>query len=291
MSTTLTRPAPAPHAGAILLFILAAVAAVCWLGVSFSFPGLQATGIPSTAARLLIDVAVLAGLWLGLARTQFDHGARLVTWSAIAIPLAIWQVAVWWIAIGGGFRVRLGAVPALPIAIVLPLLVGLPLLLRSRRIATILDAMPPYWLIGLQVYRIFGGIFLVAWAHGDLAGVFALPAGTGDTLTGLLALPTVYLLYLAPRENRQRAIAWNILGILDLVIAITIGFLSAPGPLQLIVQNPPNILIGTYPTVMIPAFAVPTSLMLHALSLRQLARLRRNHTSSQQGLRGNVVEI
>jgi hypothetical protein len=127
-----------------------------------------------------------------------------------------------------------------------------------------------------------GGIFLVAWAHGDLAGVFALPAGVGDTLTGLLALPTAYLLYLAPRENRQAAIAWNILGILDLIIAITIGTLSAPGPLQLIVQNPPNTLIGTYPTVMIPAFAVPTSLMLHALSLRQLARLRRNHTLSQQ---------
>jgi hypothetical protein len=282
MSTTLTRPAPAPRAGAILFFILAAVATVCWLGVNITFPGLEATGIPSTATRLLIDVAILAGLWVGLARTQLEYGARLVTWFTIAFPLLIWQVVVWWIAIGGGFRVRVGAVPALPIAIMLPLLAGLPLLLRSRRIATILDAMPPYWLIGLQVYRILGGIFLVAWAHGDLAGVFALPAGVGDTLTGLLALPTAYLLYLAPRENRQAAIAWNILGILDLIIAITIGTLSAPGPLQLIVQNPPNTLIGTYPTVMIPAFAVPTSLMLHALSLRQLARLRRNHTLSQQ---------
>jgi hypothetical protein len=48
------------------------------------------------------------------------------------------------------------------------------------------------------------------------------------------------------------------------------------------VQNPPNTLIGTYPTVMIPAFAVPISLMLHALSLRQLARLGSNHTLSQQ---------
>jgi hypothetical protein len=142
--------------------------------------------------------------------------------------------------------------------------------------------MPPYWLIGLQVYRILGGIFLVAWAHGDLAGVFALPAGTGDTLTGPLALPTACLIYLAPRENSQAAIAWNILGILDLIIAITIGFLIAPGPLQLIVQNPPGTLIGTYPTVMIPAFAVPTSLMLHALSLRQLVRLRRKHALPQQ---------
>jgi hypothetical protein len=276
MSTTLTRPAPAPRNGAILLFILAVIAAACWLGVNFTFPELRTTGIPSTVTRLLIDAAILAGLWLGLARTQLNQAARLATWLAIVIPLVIWQIVVWWIAIEGGFRARLGVVPALPIAIILPLLIVLPLLLRSRRIATILDATPPHWLIGLQVYRIFGGIFLVAWARGDLAWIFALPAGTGDVLVGLLALPTAYLLYLAPRENRQRAVAWNILGILDLVTAITIGFLSSPGPLQLIVQNPPSTLLGTYPTVLIPAFAVPLSLMLHALSLRQLARLQRN---------------
>jgi hypothetical protein len=282
MSTTLTRPAPAPRTGAILLFILAVIAAACWLGINFTFPELRTTGIPSTATRLLIDAAVLAGLWMGIARTQLNQSARIATWLAIATPLVIWQVAVWWIAIEGGFRARLGPVPALAIAILLPLLVGIPLLLRSRRVATILDATPPHWLIGLQVYRIFGGIFLVAWASGNLAGIFALPAGTGDVLVGLLALPTAYLLYLAPRENRQRAIAWNILGILDLVTAITIGFLSSPGPLQLIVQNPPSTLLGTYPTVMIPAFAVPLSLMLHALSLRQLARLQRNHALSRQ---------
>ena len=283
MSTTLTRSAPAPRAGAILLFVLAAVATVCWLGVNFTFPALQATGVLSTATRLVIDAAILAGLWLGLARTKLEHSARIVTWFAIAFALLIWQAAVWWIAIGGGFRVHPGdTVPALPIAIMLPLLVGLPVLLRSRRIAAILDATPPHWLVGLQVYRILGAIFLLAWTHGDLAGVFALPAGTGDTLTGLLALPTAYLLYHGPHEYRRGAIAWNILGILDLTIAITIGFLTAPGPLQLIVPNPPNTLIGTYPTVMIPAFAVPISLMLHALSLRQLTRLRRNHTLSQQ---------
>ena len=73
MSTTLTRPAPAPRAGAILLFILAAVATVCWLGVNFTLPGLQAAGTPSTVTRLLIDVAILAGLWLGTAEAAVSE--------------------------------------------------------------------------------------------------------------------------------------------------------------------------------------------------------------------------
>jgi hypothetical protein len=46
----------------------------------------------------------------------------------------------------------------------------------------------------------------------------------------------------------------------------------APGPLQLIVPSIPNTAGGLYPNVMIPAFAVPSSILLHALSLRQLRR-------------------
>ncbi len=274
MSTTLTRPLPGSRSGAIMLFILAAVATICWLAINAGLPDLRAAGIPATVTRLVITAAILAGLWFGLAHTDLDRGKRVMTWLVIAVPFLAWQAVVWSIAVAGGFRLQPGAIPTLPIAIILPLLIGLPLLLRSRRVAAILDAMAPHWLIGMQVYRILGSIFLLAYATGNLAGLFALPAGTGDTLVGLLALPTAYLLYLAPRQNLNRAVAWNMLGILDLVIAISIGFLTAPGPFQLIALSTPNTLIGTYPTVMTPAFMVPTSLMLHALSLRQLARRR-----------------
>jgi hypothetical protein len=43
----------------------------------------------------------------------------------------------------------------------------------------VLDAMPASWLIGPQVYRVFGGIFLVGWASGVVPGLFVLPAGIG----------------------------------------------------------------------------------------------------------------
>jgi len=280
MSTSLTTPMPASRSAAIMLFGVAFVATICWLAINAGFPELRAAGIFATVTRLTITATILAGLWFGLARTQLDRGKRIATWLVLAVPFLAWQAVVWSAAVAGGFRLQPGAIPMLPIAIILPLVIGLPLLMRSRRVAAILDAMPPYWLVGLQVYRILGSIFLLAYATGNLAGLFALPAGTGDTLVGLLALPTAYLLYLAPRDNRNRAVAWNILGILDLVIAISIGFLIAPGPFQLIAPGTPNTLLGTYPTVMTPAFMVPTSLMLHALSLRQLAR-RRNQAMLQ----------
>jgi hypothetical protein len=49
----------------------------------------------------------------------------------------------------------------------------------------------------------------------------------------------------------------------------------SPGPFQLIVPNIPSIGIDGYPNVLTPAFVVPGSILLHALSLRQLRRRSR----------------
>jgi hypothetical protein len=55
---------------------------------------------------------------------------------------------------------------------------------------------------------------------------------------------------------------------------------GSPGSLQVLSIDHPNLLIGTYPTVMIPAFTVPSSIMLHVLSLWQLRRLARKPQTS-----------
>jgi hypothetical protein len=273
---TAVVPAETPVGRSVIgLFSLAVAFTAFWLGLNAMFPELRATGIPSVVIRLMIHTTILAGLWLGLSRTGLESGTRIRVWLAIAVPFTAWLAAIWWLALDGAFRPRPG-VPALPIAIFLPVLIGLPLLMRSARVGAFLDASPASWLVGLQVYRVFGGIFLVAWSRGDMPGTFALPAGSGDVLVGLLALPVAYLLSVGAATGRGAAIAWNVLGLVDFVIAIGIGILSAPGPLQLIVPDPPNAQLGTFPTVMIPAFAVPSSILLHALSLRQLRRLRRN---------------
>jgi hypothetical protein len=162
-----------------------------------------------------------------------------------------------------------------PLAIFLPVIVGVPILLRSKRIGEVLDAMPASWLVGLQVYRVLGGIFLVGWAHGVIPSLFALPAGIGDVTTGLLALPVAYSLAARNGGAVRGAIAWNIFGLLDFTIAVGIGLVTTPGPFQLIQPSIPNTGLGLYPNVLIPAFAVPSSILLHTLSLRQLRRVRR----------------
>ena len=258
-----------PTGMAMALLAAGALLTAFWVGLNLLLPDLQATGIPSSLIRLILHGLMLTGLWLALARSDFAPAARVRTWLAIALPFTAWLAIVWWQAAVGGFRPGPG-LPAIPLAIVLPLIIAIPVLLKSRTIGRLLDAMPPWWLIALQVYRVIGGIFLVAWYRGNLSGVFAIPAGTGDILVGLLALPVAYLLYARTPGSRRAAIAWNGLGLIDFTVAVGIGMLSSPGPLQLIVPDPPNVQLGTFPTVMIPAFAVPSSILLHVLSLRQL---------------------
>jgi hypothetical protein len=246
-----------------------------WIGLNYWVPGLQSSGVPSTATRLAIHIAIVLGLWLALERTELTSRRRLGIWLAVVVPYTLWLAVIWSAAISGAFRPGNSTVPLVPLAIFLPVVVGVPILLRSKRIGEVLDAMPASWLIGLQVYRVFGGIFLVGWTRGVVPGIFALPAGIGDVTTGLLALPVAY--YLASRNGAavRSAIAWNIFGLLDFTIAVGIGLAIAPGPLQLIVPSIPNTGAGLYPTVLIPAFAVPSSILLHVLSLRQLRHARR----------------
>ena len=258
----------------LLLLLLGVGLAVVWVGANVLFPGLAPSGIPSAVTRLTIHGVILFGLWRGLARAGVPPERRTAVWLVIALPFSLWLAVVWALAINGVFQPVPGiaGLPRLPVAIFLPLLVTLPLLLRSRTIGSALDAMPAAWLIALQVYRVFGGIFLVNWIHGAASGFFAWPAAVGDMITGILALPVARAVASGTTRGRRAGLLWNILGLTDFAVAITMGVLSTPGPLQHFGLDIPLSEVGTYPTVMIPAFAVPSSILLHALSIRQLRR-------------------
>jgi hypothetical protein len=271
------------HGPAALRFLAVLAFTVVWLGLVYSVPDVGAVTNRVGVFRIAIHLVILAGLWFALERTMFEPDVRLRVWLLIAIPLTLWLAGIWTLAVQGAFipAPEISRVPALPIAILLPPLIALFLLLRSKRVAVLLDATPAAWLVGLQVYRVLGGIFLVNWARGLMPREFALPAGSGDVLVGLLALPAALYVASGTRTGRRIGIAWNVLGLLDFTVAIGMGMMTAPGPLQVIVPERANSLVGTYPTVMIPAFSVPSGIVLHVLSIWQLVRLgRRAHATT-----------
>ncbi|HXY36329.1 MAG TPA: hypothetical protein VEI07_18980 [Planctomycetaceae bacterium] len=283
---------------ASLRFLLATMLTIVWIAVSAQFPDFSPGGIPiGVSLIVLCNGILLFGLWRGLARADFPAAERATMWLALGLPLALWIALIWGLAVHGTFGPMPGTtriVPALPLAIFLPVILGTGLLCNSKRIGALLDATPPSWLIGLQVYRVLGAVFLVDWAQGRMPGAFAIPAGIGDVAVGLLALPTALWVSSGRPIGRNAGVWWNMLGLADLAVAIAMGMMTFPGRFQLLALDHPNAQIGTFPTVMIPAFAVPNSILLHALSLRQLRRLgktaSRVNAIEQAGLLERVPE-
>ena len=200
-------------------------------------------------------VLAIAILWLGLVRAGFSPKAR-TTGLVVTGLLLVWWIASDLVGRSGLYTEHWGVMR--PVGWTIAILCVIPLM-RSATIGSALDALPLWLLPLLQVYRAGSGlVWLGLMAAGKIPANFGLVVGTGDVLVGILAVVTGVYLYSGARGGRVMAIAWNVLGLLDFVIGnIVQTFL----PISL-----------AYPAAMIPAFAAPLSVDVHALSLRQLMR-------------------
>ena len=224
--------------------------------------------VTSLAALIAITLAAIAF------SDQLGRGSRLNAVRALGAIYALWLPAMIWLAMDEVFLASPAEVsPVLPLAILGPpltLLAGLAVSPALRRLA---NGLSQEWLIGVQMLRVMGGVFVLVWAGGALPWEFALPAGLGDVAVGLIAMVALYHL----RNRPGTASAWvrrtNIAGLADFAVAVGTGFFSAPGAVQLLALDRPNEAINLYPLVLIPVFAVPVFIGVHILSIRlHLAR-------------------
>jgi hypothetical protein len=230
-------------------------------------------------------ILVVATLTLGLARALRsaawpDADRTKALWSISAL-LVGWLVVATATSIAGFYRPASGP-PTIQYALLTPIVVGVLAFLTWPLIRRIVASVSSAWLVGVQFYRVLGVIFVVLYAGRHLPGIFALPAGVGDTLVGILAPFVAASFARSPEASANRVRLWNLLGIADLVIALTLGFLTSPSPLQMIAFDRPSGLIAMFPLALIPVYAVPLSLLLHFASLQ---KLRQREKSGYQTLR------
>lgn len=127
--------------------------------------------------------------------------------------------------------------------------------------------------------RVVGVLFLLVMALGHLPAIFALPAGLGDIAIGLAA-PTVARRL--ARGDHQGAVRFHLLGLLDLVVAISIGYLAGLGPFRPLDITPTTEPLSLLPLALVATVAVPTALALHVVVLRQL-RITARRRQDQAG--------
>ena len=155
---------------------------------------------------------------------------------------------------------------------VIPTLLLVIFLLRSRLFKIVLKTIPKSWLIYIQSFRILMEIML--WL--GFVGSFVPPQMTflwlnQDIIVGVTALLGGSLFF---RRHGMKwgAILWNVFGILLLLNVFIIAFFSAPSPFQVFLTIPDSSFVASMPFIWIPGFIVPFAFAMHVFSLKQLMR-------------------
>ena len=190
----------------------------------------------------------------------------------MAFLFSAWLALVFVLAARGAFVGQPGTPPlALLISFVVPLslfLIGYQTVRPFREFVLSADLRI---IVGMQAWRWAGFGFLTFYTYRVLPGIFAWPAGLGDMLVGITAVTVLASLLRNPAfAASKRFVLWNLLGILDLAVAISIGALVpllAPNLYGAVTTSP----MAQLPLVLIPTFLVPTFLMLHLTALFQVA--------------------
>ncbi|WP_266170546.1 hypothetical protein [Dyella subtropica] len=199
----------------------------------------------------------------GLSRMPLSVTAVLIAWFLLVVSLGS----------AGAFVGRPGMPPfGIAIGVATPLLLFFAWLRLSESFRHFVLSLDLRLIAAMQAWRWAGLGFLFLYAYNVLPAMFALPAGIGDMAIGITAP------WIAVTLARQPAFAasagfirWNVLGIIDLVVALSLGTLSAtlttgaPGE----ISTAP---MASLPLLLIPAFLVPLFLMLHAAALMQSRR-------------------
>jgi hypothetical protein len=184
------------------------------------------------------------------------------------LVLAAWAIATGVLASSGLYSQSPATRGPPPVGI--QMVVALAILAASLRLSPTLRALLANEknLIRLNVWRLEGALFMVLMLTGDVPALWAIPAGIGDILIGASAF------WVAGRLDspggRRRAVVFNLLGLLDLVVAIGLGILTNPGAVQLFYTTPTPEVMTRFPLALVPGFLVPLAFMVHFVSLWQL---------------------
>lgn len=187
-------------------------------------------------------------------------------WHLPAATVASWFSVALCLSLAGAFDSGTRVPAPLGLAAVLPVLAFAAAYRWWPEFRRQLLPANPAALTLAQAWRVGGIVFVMLWRHRLLPGAFALPAGWGDIAVGASA-PLVAWGVASGRLPRPAFVAWNLLGLADLVTAVTLGVLSSAGPVGILAGAVTTRIMGTFPLGMIPTFFVPLLAILHLVAI------------------------
>lgn len=209
------------------------------------------------------------------------HELDASTWRTSRIILLAMGLAVWLgvsaIVGANGYLTAGSSVLFRPIllSIAVPVAAFLTLYARSASFRAFILSRDIRFVTSLQQWRVVGFAFILLYAEGVLPGLFAWPAALGDVAIGL----TTPLVLLALGRGKgfatsRKFVAWNVLGLLDFVVAGATATLASGAVPALLSVGPTSAPMEVWPLILFPSFIVPLFVFAHLTTLFQVRALR-----------------
>jgi hypothetical protein len=217
-----------------------------------------------------IPAATCAVLYRGALATGLGRRAATAVAATTAAGLGGWLVITGSLARAGLYQAQGGAAMAFFAAFagfLSTLLLATRIPLVSRILA---EPGAAARLVLPHTMRVVGVVFLLVMVQGYLPAAFALPAGLGDIAIGITAPFVARRLAREPRRAAAvaGAVRFNVLGLLDLVVAVSLAvLLGLPG---LVAVTPSTDALRLLPLALVPTVPVPLAIALHIVSLHRL---------------------
>ncbi len=215
--------------------------------------------------------------------TELNNGHSSLR-TVVFAALALWLGLVTFLGSQGAFVGRADSPPlAIFLGVTIPLAVFFAAYFGWSAFRAFILSADLRLVTAIQAWRWAGLGFLSLYAHGVLPALFAFPAGLGDMAIGVTAPWMVLRLIRQPSFAASRRYRiWNILGIVDFVVAVSMGTLCS-GFIPGLTLNVTTSAMAQLPLILIPAYMVPFFIMLHCTALFQARQLARKSARTVNG--------
>jgi len=191
-----------------------------------------------------------------------------------------WLTLIMSLGLNGVYTVEFGKPPiTLIISFIATYSIFTALYLGFSSVREYLLSIDMRFLIMLNSWRMLGIGFIMLNMFGHLPALFAYVAGIGDAMAAVGAVFLAFNLMKSKEGVAKRVIFnWNTFGLLDFIIAVSIGLLTRTDALLAPANGINSDLMIAFPMVLIPGFLVQLLSLSHIIIFLQL---RNNHANDE----------
>jgi hypothetical protein len=232
---------------------------------------------PPIFSSIVFGLTTLATLLLFYQAVKNSHiMATRHKANPVLLGLSLWLLLQAFLTLNNVYNSNTDALPPkIMLFGILPMVLTLVFLFVTKQGRAFIDSLPLVNLAYLNTVRIPVELVLFwLFLNKAIPEIMTFEGRNFDILAGISAPFIAYFGLTKAILKKRFVLVWHFVALGLLFNIVVIALLSAPGPLQKLAFDQPNVAILNFPFSWLPTFIVPLVLFGHLVSIRQLLKVK-----------------